>query len=167
MAAVIDEEYGSIGADALVTKWQADAAVVGEPTDMKIAVGHKGFEWVEIVTKGVAAHGSRPRDGRDAIIRMGRVLSRLEKLDHEIQHRHAHPILGTGSLHASLVNGGRELSTYPDSCTLQMERRTIAGEATGCSAADGEKIISDLKKEDPEFEASARYTLGGRALSHP
>jgi Acetylornithine deacetylase/Succinyl-diaminopimelate desuccinylase and related deacylases len=78
VAAVVDEEYASVGADTLVTKWKADAAVVGEPTDMKIAVGHKGFEWVEITTEGVAAHGSRPRDGRDAIVRMGRVLSRLE-----------------------------------------------------------------------------------------
>src|SRR5262249_54361156 len=123
-------------------------------------VGHKGFEWVEIVTKGVAAHGSRPRDGRDAIMRMGRVLSRLEKLDHEIQHRHAHPILGTGSLHASLVNGGSELSTYPDACTLQMERRTIAGESAKCSESEVQSILADLKREDPEFEASARYTFG-------
>src|SRR6185436_2963673 len=110
----------------------------------------------EVTTRGVAAHGSRPKDGRDAIMRMGRVLSRLEKLDHEIQHRHAHPILGTGSLHASLVSGGRELSTYPDGCTLQMERRTIAGETTGCSATEVEGILNDLRREDPEFEATAK-----------
>ena len=120
VAAVIDEEYASIGAEALVTKWKADAAVVGEPTDMKIAVGHKGFEWVEVTTEGVAAHGSRPADGRDAILRMGRVLSRLETLDRELQARPPHPIHGTASLHASLVAGGRELSTYPDQCTLDM-----------------------------------------------
>src|SRR6185436_9793891 len=101
--AVIDEEYASIGAEALVTKWKADAAVVGEPTDMKIAVGHKGFEWVEIVTEGIAAHGSRPNEGRDAIFRMGRVLSRLERLDRELQSRAPHPLLGTGSLHASII----------------------------------------------------------------
>src|SRR5438128_11661089 len=111
LAAVVDEEYASIGADALVTKWKADAAVVGEPTDMKIAVGHKGVEWVEVSTEGVAAHGSRPKDGRDAILRMGRVLSRLERLDRDLQSRHPHPILGTGSLHASFINGGRELSS--------------------------------------------------------
>jgi len=157
VAAVVDEEYASIGADTLVTKWKADAAVVGEPTDMKIAVGHKGFEWVEITTEGVAAHGSRPRDGRDAIARMGRVLSRLEKLDREIQGRHAHPIMGTGSLHASMISGGRELSTYPDSCTLQMERRTITGEAERCAFGEVEKILQDLRKEDPEFRASAKF----------
>ncbi len=160
LAAVIDEEYGSIGADALVTQWKADAAVVGEPTDMKIAVGHKGFEWVEITTEGVAAHGSRPLEGRDAIMRMGRILSRLEKLDQALQHRHPHPILGTASLHASLIHGGRELSTYPDTCSLQVERRTITDEPEGRSVKEVEAILSDLVKEDPEFKASARFVFG-------
>ncbi len=156
-AGVADEEFGSIGAEALVTKWKADAAVVGEPTDMKIAVGHKGFEWVEVTTEGVAAHGSRPSDGRDAIMRMGRVLSRLEKLDRELQCRHPHPILGTASLHASFVRGGRELSTYPDVCTMQMERRTITGEPEKCSLTEVSQILDDLRREDAEFKASARF----------
>jgi acetylornithine deacetylase len=160
LAAVIDEEYASAGADALVTKWKADAAVVGEPTDMKIAVGHKGFEWVEITTEGVAAHGSRPLEGRDAIVRMGRVLSRLEKLDQSLQHRQPHPILGTPSLHASLISGGRELSTYPDSCSLQVERRTISGEAEQWSLTEVDAILSELKQEDPEFNATARFMFG-------
>src|SRR5262245_41057190 len=94
IAGVIDEEQASLGAEKLVTKWGADAAVIGEPTDMKIAVGHKGFEWVEITTEGVAAHGSRPADGRDAIMRMGRVLSRLENLGRRLQSRPPHPIHG-------------------------------------------------------------------------
>ena len=157
LAAVIDEEYASVGAEALVTSWKADAAVVGEPTDMKIAVGHKGFEWVEITTAGVAAHGSRPADGRDAIMRMGRVLSRLEKLDRDLQARPPHPVHGTGSLHASLIAGGRELSTYPDECTLEMERRTIDGEPDQCSLIEAQRILDDLRREDPEFKASARF----------
>ena len=154
---MVDEEFGSIGAEALVTKWKADAAVVGEPTDMKIAVGHKGFEWVEITTEGIAAHGSRPSEGRDAIFRMGRVLSRLEKLDRELQSRNPHPIQGTGSLHASLVAGGRELSTYPDRCTLEMERRTISGEPSQGALEEAQKILEDLRQEDPDFKASARF----------
>src|SRR6266571_5706349 len=156
LAAVVDEEYASIGADALVRTWKADAAVVGEPTDMKIAVGHKGFQWVEITTEGVAAHGSRPADGRDAIMRMGRVLSRLEKLDRELQSRHPHAIHGTASLHASLVAGGRELSTYPDQCILEMERRTIDGEPDRCALAEVENILADLRNQDTEFKASAK-----------
>jgi acetylornithine deacetylase len=157
LAAVIDEEYASIGAEALVQKWNADAAVVGEPTDMKIAVGHKGFEWIEVTTEGVAAHGSRPADGRDAIIRMGRVLSRLERLDRDLQSRDPHPIHGTASLHASIVNGGRELSTYPDRCVLKMERRTIQGEPDQCGLAEVQDILNQLHNEDPEFSASAKF----------
>ena len=80
IAAVIDEEYASLGADALVKEWRADAAVVTEPTDLQIGVGHKGFAWFELETRGRAAHGSRPSDGRDAIMRMGRVLHGLEAL---------------------------------------------------------------------------------------
>jgi acetylornithine deacetylase len=156
LAAVVDEEYGSIGAEALVKRWKADAAVVGEPTDMKIAVGHKGFEWVEVTTTGVAAHGSRPKDGRDAIMRMSRVLSRLERLDRELQCRHPHPILGTGSLHASFIKGGRELSTYPDACSLQMERRTISGEPEQISLHEVQTILDDLRSEDSDFTASAK-----------
>src|SRR5262249_37870896 len=106
IAAVIDEEYESLGADAVVTKWKDDAAVVGEPTDMKTAGGQKGFEWVEVTTKGIAAHGSRPAEGRDAIMRMGRILSRLEKLDRDLQSREPHSIHGTASLHASIISGG-------------------------------------------------------------
>ena len=79
VAAVVDEEYASIGADALVRDWTADGAVVTEPTDLQVAIGHKGFAWIDIETRGRAAHGSRPLDGRDAIMRMGRVLQRLER----------------------------------------------------------------------------------------
>jgi len=157
VAAVVDEEYASLGAEKLVTEWKADAAVVGEPTDMKIAVGHKGFEWVEVTTEGVAAHGSRPADGRDAIMRMGRVLSRLEKLDRSLQSRQPHPIHGTASLHASIIDGGREWSTYPDRCVLKLERRTIHGEPDQCCLAEVESVLSGLREEDPEFKASAKF----------
>ena len=80
VAAVADEEHASLGADALVRQHTADGAVVTEPTDLRIATGHKGFEWVEVETRGRAAHGSRPDEGCDAILRMGRVLARLEAI---------------------------------------------------------------------------------------
>ena len=85
MAAVMDEEYESLGVDALITRWSADAAVVTEPTDLEIAIGHKGFAWFEVETRGVAAHGSRPLKGRDAIMPMGRVLRGLDALNRELQ----------------------------------------------------------------------------------
>ena len=156
IACVVDEEHGSIGADALVTRWRADGAVVTEPTDLAIAIAHKGFEWVEIETEGRAAHGSRPRDGRDAIRLMARVLGELDALDRTLQSRAAHPLLGAASLHASLIHGGRELSSYPDRCHLQMERRTIPGEQPGCAGREVADILARLSAADPEFKAASR-----------
>jgi len=156
VAAVVDEEYESLGADALVTRWRADGAVVTEPTDLQIAIGHKGFAWFEVETKGKAAHGSRPRDGRDAILRMGRVLHALEALDKDLQQRPPHALMGTASLHASLIDGGRELSSYPDRCVLTYERRTIPGESDTSVEQELIRILDDLRLADTEFEASHR-----------
>lgn len=154
IAAVVDEEYASVGADALVTRWRADGAVVTEPTGMQIAIGHKGFAWYQIDTVGRAAHGSRPRDGRDAILRMGRVLHELEALDRRLQSTPPHPLMGTASLHASMIDGGRELSSYPDRCSLKLERRTVAGETDAGVTRQFEDILAHLRRADPEFEAS-------------
>jgi acetylornithine deacetylase len=156
IACVVDEEHASIGADALVTKWRADGAVVTEPTDNQVAVAHKGFEWVEIETEGRAAHGSRPREGRDAIRYMGRVLNGLDAIDRQLQSRPPHKLLGTSSLHASLIEGGRELSSYPDRCHLQMERRTLPGEAPGCGAREVDDLLAKLRGEDPDFKAASK-----------
>jgi acetylornithine deacetylase len=160
VAAVVDEEHASIGAEVLVTKWRADAAVVTEPTGLDVAVAHKGFQWIALETRGRAAHGSRPGDGRDAILRMGRVLTRLESLDRRLQQGPLHPLLGTASLHASLIEGGHELSSYPARATLQYERRTLPNESSDVARAEAEAILTELKREDPEFEGEARLVLG-------
>jgi acetylornithine deacetylase len=154
IAAVVDEEYASVGADALVTRWRTDAAVVTEPTGLQVAIGHKGFAWFDIVTRGRAAHGSRPSDGVDAIARMGRVLRELESLDAELQARQPDPLLGVASLHASLIEGGRELSSYPDRCTLKLERRTLPGETGSGVAAEIEARLQTLREADATFDAA-------------
>jgi len=160
VAAVVDEEHASIGADALVSTWRADAAVVTEPTGLDVAVAHKGFQWIALETRGRAAHGSRPLDGRDAILRMGRVLAHLEALDRRLQQGQAHPLLGTASLHASLIEGGHELSTYPARAALQYERRTLPGEPSEVARVEADAILTELRRQDPEFEAEARLVFG-------
>jgi acetylornithine deacetylase len=171
VACVVDEEHSSIGAEALVTRWQADGGVVTEPTDLQVAVAHKGFEWVEVETEGRAAHGSRPREGRDAIIRMGRVLGELEALDRTLQSGRAHALVGPASLHTSLIEGGRELSSYPDRCVLQIERRTIPGEPDGAGGREVEAILRRLSERDPEFRGTSRSMFARApyeiAPSHP
>ena len=155
VACVVDEEHSSIGADALMKTWRADGAIVTEPTDLGIAVGHKGFAWVDIRVEGRAAHGSRPAEGQDAILRMGRVLTRLEALDRVLQGRPAHPLVGTGSLHASIIEGGHELSSYPDAATLQMERRTLPSESESVALEEVQRILDEVGKEDATFRGSA------------
>jgi acetylornithine deacetylase len=171
VAAVVDEEHSSIGADALVASWRADAGVVTEPTDLTIAIGHKGFAWLEIDVLGKAAHGSRPADGVDAIMRLGRVLTQLEARDRELQGRTPHARMGTASLHASFVEGGHELSSYPDRARLTLERRTLPGEPDSEPLDEVEHILRTLAREDPSFRATARsifsrpaYELGA---DHP
>jgi acetylornithine deacetylase len=165
VAGVADEEHMSLGAEALVREWRADMAIVTEPTDLRLAIGHKGFAWIEIVTRGRAAHGSRPLEGRDAIARMGRVLVELEGWGLDLMSREPVPFQGTGSLHASIIRGGAELSSYPAECTLQMERRTVSGEDESSIAQETEDLLANLRRADHEFDASARVTAHRPAYS--
>jgi acetylornithine deacetylase len=152
VTAVADEEVGSIGSEAAARGYNADAALVAEPTEERLAIAHRGFAWIEVETRGTAAHGSRYDLGEDAITRMGHVLVRLEELDEELRARAPHRLLGTGSAHASLIEGGIELSTYPDRCVVQAERRTLPGETEADVGAEAEALLGGL-------EGSARVTF--------
>jgi acetylornithine deacetylase len=167
IAAVVDEEYESIGADALVARWNADLAIVTEPTDLTVGVAHKGFAWIEIETTGKAAHGSRPHEGRDAIVYMARVLGALEALDRELQARPPHPLMGTASLHASLISGGQELSSYPARCLLQMERRMVSGESGDTAGAEIAQILDRLARDVDQFRAEARIRFARPSYEVP
>ncbi len=156
LAAVADEEYGSLGTADLLTRVRTDAAIVTEPTHGAVCLAHKGYEWIEVRTEGRAAHGSRFREGIDANLRMGRVLAALERLEQELRGRPAHPLVGPPSLHAALLNGGTGLSTYAAHCLLQIERRTVPGETSAMALAEIEALIDELAQADPAFRATAR-----------
>jgi acetylornithine deacetylase len=159
LAAVADEEWASTGTQSIVRRWHADAAIVTEPTALRLCVAHKGFVWLEIVTQGHAAHGSRPDLGIDAIVKMGQVLVGLEQLDLSLRSAPSHPLLGSGSLHASLIDGGQELSSYPASCRLQVERRTVPGETPSIVQTEIEKVLAEIRIGDPTFLATVTSTL--------
>lgn len=162
IAAVVDEECNSLGTRKLLTKYSAEAAVVLEPTDLKLCVAHKGYAWFEITTHGRAAHGSLPDVGRDAITMMGRVLNLLDALDKKFTHAPPHPLLGRASVHASLIQGGQELSSYPVHCKLQIERRTLPGESDANVEAELRAVLEALRTRDAEFNATLR-TISTRA----
>ena len=158
VAAVADEEHSSVGTADVLTEYSADAAVVTEPTGLELCTAHKGFAWMEVRTEGRAAHGSQFEVGRDANMRMGRVLSRLEELEREVRSRDPHPLLGPPSLHAPLLRGGTGISTYADRCTLRIERRTVPGETGEQVTGEVEAILDDLR-EASDFEASLETLL--------
>jgi acetylornithine deacetylase len=140
LAAVSDEEHSSIGVQAVVERFQTDACVVTEPTSLRVCVAHKGFAWWRITARGRAAHGSRPDLGSDAIARMGPVLTGLAELDRTLEER-THPLVGRASVHASLIGGGQELSSYPERCVLEVERRTLPGETREAVAEELRRLL--------------------------
>ena len=160
VAAVADEEHASIGVqEALRFLDRApDAAIVTEPTEMEIAIAHKGFAWLEIEVTGRAAHGSRPQLGIDAIVKAGPVLTALGTLDEQLGERR-HPLLGRGSVHASVISGGRDLATYPDRCTIGIERRTLPGEGAPEVESELEDLLDGCRETDPVLKAARRTLL--------
>ena len=153
VAAVADEEHASLGVREALSALRADAAIVTEPTELELVVAHKGFVWVEIEISGRAAHGSRPLEGVDAIVKTGPVLTALGELDATLGDR-THPLLGRGSVHASLIEGGAEMSSYPGRCVLGLERRTLPGEQVADIEAEVAALIAD-----PDLQATQRTLL--------
>ena len=168
LAAVADEEDLSLGTQHflknLPTGPPFDFAVVTEPTNLKVCSAHKGFAWLEVLTEGIAAHGSRPQEGVDSIRAMGKVLQELQILDEHVQAGPAHALLGTGSLHASLIQGGREWSSYPDRCVLKYERRTVPGESDGVVEREMSAILGKLRQSDPGFQGQGRFVFSRAPL---
>jgi acetylornithine deacetylase len=158
VTAVSDEEYASIGCQSVLRRWRADAAIVTEPTSLRVCVAHKGFVWLEIETRGRAAHGSRPEEGVDAIVHMGPVLSALGELADELAGR-PHPLVGPPSVHASLIEGGQELSSYPERCVLRVERRTVPGESAAGVVAEFEELLERCRVGSPGLHVELRPGL--------
>lgn len=145
VTAVADEEFGSVGSEAVARTRTADAAIVTEPTDEKLVIAHKGFVGFVVEVAGRAAHGSRPDLGTDAIALTGPVLSRISALDERLATAARHPLLGRGSVHASLISGGQEYSSYPASCRVVGERRTIPGETMEQVAEEVRSLLGDVE----------------------
>lgn len=164
---VVDEEYVSLGTEALVRAVKADAAIVCEPTDLALNIAHKGFVWGRVTFHGKAAHGSRPDLGADAIRAAGHFLVALDSLEKEVLSKRSHPLLGNPSVHASLIRGGSGISTYPSECVLEIERRTLPGETTESVREELEDILSELSVSVPDFSAEMELYFSRSPLEVP
>jgi acetylornithine deacetylase len=158
VAAVADEEHASLGVQEVLTAVEADAAIVTEPTEMALVVANRGFAWFEVEVTGKAAHGSRPHLGVDAIVKIGPVLTALGELDDRL-HGRSHPLLGRPSVHASLIQGGEELSSYPARCVVGIERRTLPGESVELLEAELDGLLDACRADDDELVATRRTLL--------
>jgi acetylornithine deacetylase len=154
VAAVADEEYGSLGTRDLIQRVKVDAAIVTEPTALEVCLAHKGYLWIRVEIAGRAAHGSKFEFGIDANMKMGRFLSELSVLERELRARPPHPLVGPPSLHAALLHGGTGLSTYAPSSAVQIERRTVPGETEAQAVAEIQAIVDRVAREDQDFHAS-------------
>ena len=158
VAAVADEEHASLGVQEALEAVEADAAVVTEPTGLAVAIAHKGFVWAEIEVSGRAAHGSQPELGVDAIVKSGPLLTALGELDVALGESR-HPLVGRGSVHASLIEGGAELSSYPARCLVGLERRTLPGETGAGVETELAALLDRCREADPDLVAEHRTLL--------
>ena len=135
VAAVADEEYGSLGTSDMITRVKPDGAIVTEPTALEVCLAHKGYLWIQVEVTGRAAHGSKFQYGIDANMKMGQFLARLSELERDLRARPPHPLVGPPSLHAALLNGGTGLSTY--AAVLHAADRAPHGPRGDREAGDG------------------------------
>jgi acetylornithine deacetylase/succinyl-diaminopimelate desuccinylase-like protein len=128
-AGLVDEEYMQSGSRALAASGcEADLAIIGEPTKLQLVTAHKGSLWLQLETRGKAAHGATPHLGKNAVHEMARVVDFLES-DYAAQlRRRKHPLLGTATVNVGTISGGTQPNIVPASCVISVDRRTLPGE---------------------------------------
>ena len=164
---VADEEEAGIGTESLIkTGPEATYAVIGEPTKLEIALGHKGLEWIEISFKGKKVHGGAQKDGVNAIMMAGRFLHKLETEYLPKLEKRTHPVLGTATLNIGTITGGDQPSTVADKCSIRLDRRCLTDETIAQVYEELQAICNELHEEDPKFEAEIRDVFNGETMPH-
>jgi len=168
LAAVADEEMESLGAEALVRSGlAADAAIVGEPTGNRLALGHKGLEWLAVEFTGRAAHGGTPRAGINAIAAAARFLVLVEERLLPRLAARAHALLGPPTINAGTIRGGDQPSTVAAHCRVEFDRRTVPGENYASVVAELVELTAEVERQFPGLATAVRRVAGGMAtLEH-
>lgn len=164
---IMDEEEAGIGTESLIkTGPEATYAVIGEPTKLEIALGHKGLEWIEISFKGKKVHGGAQKDGVNAIMMAGRFLHKLETEYLPKLEKRTHPVLGTATLNIGTITGGDQPSTVADKCSIRLDRRCLTDETIAQVYEELQAICDELHEEEPKFEAEIRDVFNGETMPH-
>lgn len=165
LAAVIDEEMESLGAEHLIQSgFQADGAVVGEPTLNQICLGHKGLEWLELEFRGSAAHGGTPEAGVNAIVGASRFMELVRsELIPGFADR-SDPLIGPPTLNFGTIRGGDQPSTVAAGCLLTADRRSVPGETYASMTAELGDLLERVEEEMPGLRTELCRVPGGMAM---
>jgi acetylornithine deacetylase/succinyl-diaminopimelate desuccinylase-like protein len=160
VACVADEEGISIGSEHLAQQGGIDAAIVIEPQSTEdLIVEHQGFGWIDVITHGVAAHGSAPETGVDAIVHLAEVISRLHKLDRDVFTASPSAMNGRTVFHTGTITGGTDYATYPNQATLGIEIGTQPGEHLSDRVAEIEDMFAEIAADEPGFSGEVAVRL--------
>jgi acetylornithine deacetylase/succinyl-diaminopimelate desuccinylase family protein len=160
VVAAADEEFSFGGVRRLLEGLQAAAAIVSEPTQMRVAVASKGVLRWRIQCRGKAAHSSKPQTGINAITNMARVILALEEDGARLSST-SHPLLGNATLNVGIIEGGRQVNVVPDLCTIDLDRRLLPGERIPEVLAHYRSLLDpslDAHVETPMLEDEALET---------
>jgi acetylornithine deacetylase/succinyl-diaminopimelate desuccinylase family protein len=164
LAAVIDEEIKSLGAEALILSgFKAEAAVVGEPTNNKIAIGHKGLEWLSVEFEGRAAHGSTPEAGINAIAAAAHFVQLVENELIPAFKLRRDPVLGLPAINMGTISGGDQPSTVAAHCQIKLDRRWVSTETIEQVFEDLEILAEKVRRARPGLKTKISRMAEGMA----
>ena len=152
---LVDEEFGQAGSRKLAKSGpQADLAIAGEPTELKVVTAHKGNSWLQLKTIGVAAHGATPQNGKNAIEDMTPILKTLFHDYPKILSKRTHPLLGSPTLNIGKISGGNQPNIVADQCIIDLDRRTIPGENEDSIKKELMALFRQQKLPAPDFSST-------------
>jgi acetylornithine deacetylase len=158
LACTVDEEHTFLGVQELVKRGvRADLAIVAEPTNLDIVNAHKGLARFVLTTLGRACHSSRPDRGINAVYRMGRVLTGIERFARMLELSRTDPILGPPTVSVGRIDGGVSVNTVPDACRIEIDRRVIPGEDAAATSAELVRYLREQEKIDFELDCPAPW----------
>lgn len=151
-AGVMGEESGGEGTAFLAKHGPLpDWAIVGEPTELKPVLGHKGSYRKRFTFRGKAAHSSDPSKGVNAVYRAARFVLQVEAWNERLQAVR-HPLFGSPVASANVVHGGNKVIVIPDECHVEVDRRLLPGESEATVGEEVETILAGLRENDPDLE---------------
>ena len=153
LTAVVDEEYSLRGVMKLCEELKADAAIVAEPTDLRVAIASKGVLRWRILATGKAAHSSKAHLGINAIYHMSRIVLAIEQ-DHAELTRFPHPLLGPASCNVGKIAGGVQVNFVPDGCVIEIDRRLLPTESVLSVWKHYEQLLDRVKLQIPDLDAT-------------